>query len=997
MKFLNTFTRCALTVAMLLLCVASAWSQRTVRGKVTDAESGEALIGATVAVVGTTRGATTDVDGNYSVEVPAGAQQIRFAYTGYAETVITLGSSDQIDIGLQAGSVLDEVVVVGYGSVKKSDATGAVTSVTEENFNRGLIAAPEQLIQGRAAGVQVTNTNGEPGGGINIRIRGTASVRSGNNPLFVVDGVPLGGGDTQGGGQDAGFGTQAARNPLNFLNPSDIASIDILKDASATAIYGSRGANGVVIITTKKGQSGRGSLTYDYTLGVSNIAKKFDLLGRDEFLSAYAEFNGAAAAAQLDGGTETDWQDEIFRTAYTHSHNLSFGGGDRGGDYRFSVSYQNQEGIVNESGLQRYSARFNGNKKFLDDRLTLGTQVTISQVHDDNAPISNTVGFEGDLIGAALKANPTLPVRYTEDSLQQKSQTEPNPVAYLEYTKDFTNTIRALGSMFAEVRLFEGLSFRTVVGFDQAQSSRKSAYSRKLNFGSIFNRGRLFTTNTESGTRLWENYFTYDKAFGSTTLNAVLGYSYQRFDFSQNITELTKFRTDDLDLMINNAASALQGANDNSVVLRNSSGNRDELQSYFGRVNLGFADKYLFTATLRADGSTRFGSNNKYGYFPAFAFKWRLGSESFMPEALSSLGVRLGYGLTGNQEIGHNQYSSRERYNDWDIDANGNIGGGGLSFVAFTNPDLKWESTQQINFGVDYAFADGRVAGSIDFYDKRTEDLLFLVVAAQPAVQNFNFENIEGTVINQGVELSVNLVAVDKPNFSWNVLLNTAYNKNVVEGLTTIRNTGRIHGQGLSEAFAQRIVDGEPLFAFFVRDFAGFDDNGISVYNDGDFQQSIGSPLPTVTGGLTNSFSFGNFDASIFFNGVFGNKVYNNTANAFFTAGALANGRNVSTDVPGNGESNLNAPDVSTRFLEDGSFVRLQDLTIGYRVKTKSRNISGLRFFVTGQNLATFTNYSGQDPEVSINKAIDDIPSVGIDYVAYPRARTILIGGSVSF
>lgn len=998
MKFLHTFTKGGLLVTLLLLLSNFAMAQRTVVGKVTDAENGEALIGASVSVVGTTRGAVTDIDGKYSVEVPDGSTQLRFAYTGYKEEVVVLGPSNVVEIAMKPGSVLDEVVVIGYGSVKKSDATGAVTSVTENNFNRGVIAAPEQLIQGRAAGVQVTNSNGEPGGGINIRIRGTSSVRAGNNPLFVVDGVPLSGGETQGGGQDAGFGTSAARNPLNFLNPNDIASIDILKDASATAIYGSRGANGVVIITTKKGASGKGSLSYDYSLGISNISKRYDLLERDAFLDAYAEFNGAQAAADLDGGANTDWQNEIFRTALNHSHNVTYGGSGGGGDYRFSVGYQDQEGIIKESGMKRYSARFNGSKKFIDNRLTLGTQVTVSQINDDNPQISNNAGFEGDLLGAALKSNPTLPVRYRPDSLQQRSNTEPNPVAMMEYSKDFTSTLRTLGSMYAELKIVDGLSFRTVVGFDQSQSERKAAYSSLLNIASVKDvGGRVFVTNVETGSRLWENYFTYDKGFGNVSLNAVAGYSYQKFNYANNALEVVGFRTTNLDLMINNIASSDQSANGNNVVIRNSSGNEDELQSYFGRVNLGFADKYLFTATVRADGSTRFGPNNKYGIFPAFAFKWRMGAESFMPESLSGLGLRLGYGVTGNQEIGRNQYSSRERYNDWDIDAGGNIGGGGISFVSFTNPDLKWESTQQINVGLDYSFANGRVAGSLDFYNKRTNDLLFLVVAAQPSPQPFNFENIDGVVINQGVELGLNLVPVDNGKFSWNVLLNGAYNKNEVKDLKTIRNTGAINGQGLTGAFAQRITNGEPLFAFFVRDFAGFDDNGISIYNDGDFQQSIGSPLPTVTAGLTNSFSFGNFDASIFFNSVFGNKIYNNTANAYFTAGALANGRNVTTDVPGNGESNLNAPDVSTRFLEDGTFVRLQDLTIGYRVKTNSRNIAGLRFFVTGQNLAVFTNYSGQDPEVNINKAIDDIPSAGIDYAAYPRARTILIGGSISF
>lgn len=997
MKFLNTVTKGGALVALLLLLGNFAMAQRAVKGKVTDAESGEGLIGATVSVVGTTRGASTDIDGNFSVDVPDGATQLRFAYTGYAEQVVDLGASNTVDIAMKPGTMLDEVVVIGYGAVRKSDATGAVASVTEKDFNKGLIVAPEQLMQGRVAGVQITNSNGEPGGAINVRIRGTSSVRSGNNPLFVVDGVPLSGGETSAGGADAGFGTSAARNPLNFLNPADIASMDILKDASATAIYGSRGANGVVIITTKKGATGKGSLSYDYSLGISQISKKYDLLDGPTFLNAWRSYNPGAPETEVNGGSNTDWQDEIFRTAYSHNHNISYGGSANGGDYRFSFGYQDQEGIVKESGLTKYTARFNGSKKFINDRLTIGTQISVADNHDDNVPISNNSGFEGDLLGAALKANPTYAVRRQGDTLLQRNVNEPNPVAMLEYSKDFTKTIRALGNLNAELAITKNLSFRTVLGFDRSIGSRKVAYSRDLVVTTINGLGRLFLIDVETDNRLWENYFTYNKGFGSVNLNAVLGYSYQSFDYARRDIEMTNFRTSSLDNMINNFASANQDLG-TSVIGKNSSNSFDELQSYFGRVNLGIADKYLFTATLRADGSTRFGGNNKYGYFPAFAFKWRMIEEGFVPDAFSDLGLRVGYGVTGNQEIPYNLYQQRQRYGDWDI-ANGgdDVNGGGIGDVTFNNPNLQWESTTQIGAGVDFAFADGRVAGSLDWYLKNTDNLLIKVTSAQPAPQPFYFTNLDADVQNTGVELSLNVVAVDNTSFRWNVMLNGAYNKNEVKRYAGLLNTGAINGQGLSGAFAQRIAEGQPLFAFFVRDFAGFDSEGISIYNDGDFQQFIGSPLPTVTAGLTNSFTFGNLDLSIFLNSQFGNKIYNNTANAYFTAGSLAGGRNTTTDIPGNGEARLNAPEVSTRFLEDGAFVRIQDVTLGYRVKLKSKAVSSLRFFVTGQNLAVFTKYSGQDPEVNINKSIDDIPSFGIDYTPYPRARTILLGASVSF
>ncbi|MEZ4918155.1 MAG: SusC/RagA family TonB-linked outer membrane protein [Saprospiraceae bacterium] len=1008
MKYFNSFIKGGVLLAMLMLMSNFALAQRTVKGSVVDAENGEALIGATVAVVGTTRGASTDIDGNFSVDVPSGSDQLRITYTGYEEQVITLDASNVVRVQLKPGNVLEEVVVVGYGSVRKTDATGAVTSVTDEDFNQGVIASPEQLIQGRAAGVQITSSSGEPGAGINIRIRGTSSVRSGNNPLFVVDGIPLSGDATTGGGIDAGFGSSASRNPLNFINPNDIASIDILKDASATAIYGSRGANGVVIITTKSGQAGRGTLGYDYSLGISQISKRYDLLGPQEFLDAYAAFNGAQAAANIDGGAQTDWQDEAFRTAYTQTHNLSFGGGDGKGNYRFSIGYQNQEGIVVESAMKRLTARFNGTRKFIDDRLTLGTQVTIANTHDDNSPISDNAGFEGDFLGAVLKSNPTQPVMVAdpvtgEMIFNQISQSEPNPMAYIGLSKDFTDALRMLSNVSAELKLLDGLSFKTVLGFDQSMSSRKSALSRDLFFGSTFNKGRLYLNDIAVNNRLWENYFTYNKGFGNANLTALLGYSYQNFNYSTKSFEMTNFGTSDLDLMINNLASANQATGQNSIVGRNSSSATDELQSYFGRVNLSFSDRYLVTATLRADGSTRFGGDNKYGYFPSVAFKWRLIEESFVPDLFYDLGLRLGYGITGNQEIPHNLYDRRQRYNDWDITNEGNITGGGLGDVAFANPGLKWESTSQLNVGLDFAFASGRVSGSLDFYNKNTNDLLIQVYSAQPASQPFVWRNLDADVINQGVELSLNLAAVDNDNFDWNVLTNFAYNKNEVRNFGGLINTGQIHGQGLSGAFAERIAEGQPLFAFFVREFGGYDDNGVSIYPNGDVQQFTGaSPLPKLNLGLTNNFRMNNLDLSIFFSGQFGHYVYNNTANAFFTAGALANGRNVTTDVPTSGESNLNAPDVSTRFLEKADFVRLQNVSLGYTVPMKGNSsISSLRFFVTGQNLAVFTNYSGQDPEVNVNKPINNdpngVPSFGIDYTAYPRARTFAIGGSVTF
>lgn len=986
-------------VAVLLLFVTTAgWAQtKTVTGKVTSGEDGTELPGVNVVEKGTSNGTITGVDGTFSISVQPNTVLV-FSFVGFTAKEVLVGTETNVNVTLDSDiTSLSEVVVIGYGQIEKKDATGALVSLKPTDFNAGVISSPEQLIQGRAAGVQITSASGEPGAGINIRIRGTSSVRAGNNPLFVIDGVPLSGDDVSPGSMNGSLGDSPPKNPLNFLNPSDIASIDVLKDASATAIYGSRGANGVVIITTKTGKSGQGSIDYGYNLGFSSITKKYDLLGKEAYLDAYEDFNSPAARALLDKGSNTDWQDEILRSAVTHNHNISFRGGDAQGGFRVSLGYQDQEGIIKESGMTRYTANFNGSRKFLSDKLTLATSITVSDIRDLNVPITNNVGFEGDLFASALKSNPTAPVYNDDGSLYQPSNTEPNPVAMLKLSKSFTNTLRGLGNVSAEYQILKELSFKTVVGFDRSFATRKTAYSRDLRANNgIFGIGRMYINDIEVANNLWENYFTYKKDFGDVNFTGLVGYSYQSFSNSRRNMQWANFRTSSLNVMLNNFASA-----DPTKISStgNSSQAKDELQSYYGRFDLGFFEKYLFTATLRADGSTKFGGNNKYGYFPSAAVKWRISEESFVPDAVSDLNLRVGFGITGNQEIPHNLYEERQRYNDNNFNTGGTLDLGGFGSVSFRNPDLKWETTTQFNVGLDFGFLDNRIRGSLDYYLKSTSDLLIQVISAQPAPQPFTYTNLDAKVINNGIELALEADAVTKADFKWVVIGNIAFNKNEVQDFGGLLNTGQINGQGLSGAFSQRIANNQPLYAWFLREFDGYDENGITVYKGGDVQRFLGgkSPLPKANAGLTNNFTYKKFDLSIFFNGQFGQYIYNNTANAYFTAGSLANGRNVEKGVRGNGESNLNAPDVSTRFLEDGSFIRLQSLTLGYNWSPKSSTIKSLRFSFNAQNLLTITDYNGQDPEVNVNKAMNNVPSLGIDYAGYPRAKTFTLGVNASF
>lgn len=997
------------SLMMFFVAMSSfVFAQRTITGSVTDAETNESLIGASVVVTGTTKGTLTDVDGKYTLtDVPANATSLTFSFTGYSSLTVNLGTSNVVDAKLNGGEVLEQVVVVGYGSVKKSDLTGAVNTITEKDFNRGVITSAEQLLQGRTAGVQISQNGGEPGGGISIRVRGTNSVRGGNNPLFVIDGVPLNGDDVTPDGQTGAMGSSSARNPLNFLNPADIEKIDVLKDASATAIYGSRGANGVVLITTKKGKKGQSGFDYSYSLAASSITKKYDLLSASEYTAAQT----ALGAPSNNLGGSTDWQDVVLQTGLTNSHNVSYSSSTDKGNYRVSFGSMDQEGIFRQSGFKRYSARFNAEQKFLNDKLTLGVNLTAANTKDNGVPVTNNSGFNGDLLGGMLKSNPTLSIyKYNSSKTldcdtctinQPSSNSEANPAAILRYSKDVTNTLRAMGNMFAEYKLMEGLTFKSVLGFDRSMSQRRAAYSPLLNNDNLTTiGGRATIANVGVSDALWDNYLTYNKTFGDVDFTGLLGYSYQSFGYSTDRSTMIGFPTDsaftsDMNYMLNNAAAASKS------IVNNSSNTFDELQSTFARINVGYKGKYLLTASVRRDGSTRFGGDNQNGLFPSFALKWRLSEESFIPKNIfSDLSVRVGYGVTGSQSIPHNLYAQRTRYNDATFD-NSNIITGGRALVATNNAVLGWEQTSQYNIGLDFGFMDNRITGSLDYYDKSTDRLLINDRGDGSAPSSVRWRNLDADLENKGVELSLNIVAFDSKDFKWNVAFNVANNKNTVKSLSGLAiNTGAINGQGLSGAFAQQIREGYPLGAFFIRQANGYDANGLSKYVDGnDAQLFVGQTgLPTWTGGITNNLSYKGVDLSLFFNGSFGNYIYNNTANAYFTKGSLASGRNVTKDVPASAESKDNAPEPSTRFLEKGDFVRLANLSLGYNIPYNAGGkVKNLRIFVTGQNILTFTNYTGQDPEVNTNKSIDGVPSFGIDYTAYPRAKTWTAGVNVSF
>ena len=1026
-----------------LLCLGFAQAQE-ITGNISDANG--PLPGASVVEKGTTNGTQTDFDGNFTISVGENATLV-ISYIGYSTTEVAVNGRSSIDVTLaEDAEALDEVVIIGYGTTTVKDATGSVTSVTAKDFNGGVISSPEQLIQGKTAGVNIQQSSGEPGAGMSVNIRGSNSVRANNNPLFVVDGVPLSGDNTSPEG-DSGLGATAVRNPLNFLNPSDIMSISILKDASATAIYGSRGANGVVIITTKSGKAaGDGVFEFSTSLSIATPAEEYDLLNRSEFLSAVTQFGGDAGA--VDFGADTNWQDVITRSTASTNNNLSYSRNYGKGHVRATFGYQKQFGVVEKTDLERITGRINITQRFLDDKLTLRFSGTISRVNDETAPLSATAGFRGDILGAAYSANPTWPASpsFTDGGTQIL------PANLLAFSQNRTNTDRFLLNGSAEYQFTPELTGKVNVGYDNSESENVSVISSDVqNLNGIEGVGFGVYNTLERENKLMEATLNYKKEFENSSLDVLVGYSFQDFQSSGRNAQGRGFQTKELNAMGDDLRSTVKGA-ENSIsgsfqqffYGTNSSGlavnrlfpsvvageeigfdfakkvsamtadafdNKDELQSFFGRINYSLSDKYLFTATMRADGSSRFGPENQYGYFPSGAFAWKLNEEDFIGDNVSTLKLRLSGGIVGSQDgLGYGNFVARQRFAELGTNTDLTVDGSGLTIVATDVPSLKWEETLSLNVGLDLGFNIDRFTASIDVYKSETTDVLLQTPPASPAIDPFQFGNVDATIVNQGIELALAYDFIQSQDVTFSAAFNMAYNENEVQDFGGAINTGAINGQGLSGAFAQRFEAGHSLFSYYMAEFGGLDSSGQPTFVDqngdgvGDvFQDKIfvgEDALPDYTGGLSLNLRIKNFDVSTYFAGQFGFSVYNNTKNGLFTSGSITNARNVTQDLVTSGEAPGTSADVSTRYLEKGDFVRMQNATIGYNLPlTGDGTFKSMRLTLTGQNLFLITDYTGLDPEVTV--ATGDlgsgVPTRGIDWAAFPSPRTITFGINASF
>ncbi|PXX21315.1 TonB-linked SusC/RagA family outer membrane protein [Arenibacter sp. ARW7G5Y1] len=970
--------------------------QQMVTGTVTD-ESGTPLPGANIVEKGTTNGVTADFDGNFSIGLSDSDRTLVVSYIGYATKEVPVQGRTNLTIALEeSASGLDEVVVIGYGTVKKSDLTGSVSSLGTEDFNKGAQVSVDQLIQGRAAGVQVTQSSAAPGGAYSIRIRGANSITAGNEPLYVIDGLP--------------------GSPLNALNPGDIESIEVLKDASATAIYGSRGANGVILVTTKKGNTGRLQVNYEVYGGMQETAKRLDLLGARDYMGLINDLSVDAGdpvvfdQGQMDAiGSGTDWQDEIFRSAPVQNHQLSFSGGSEKTKYYFSMNYFDQEGVVVSSGIKRYGARVNIDHS--GDRFRYGLNLSNTYVEDDGVRLGTGINAGASVIAAAIQMDPTLPA-YNEDGTYAQTGLLDleNPVGLANGNIIEGKTDRTFGNVFVEYEIMGGLSAKLNLGQD-IRNSRTDNYFTKVTKRGEGENGGADVSQSRRSSSLAEFTLNYQKDLGKDHSFSILGgYTYQDFVNESFNAGSNDFPTDAF--LTDNLAA---GSQDTYVVGSNQ--NKSQLLSYIGRANYSYSDKYLFTASFRADGSSRFGEDNKYGYFPSVALGWRINNESFLEDSqtVSNLKLRASYGMTGNQEIGnYNSLVLLGTAGDAVFDGSRYVG---VAPIQLGNSDLKWETTEQYNVGLDYGFYNNRISGSIDYFRKETSDLLLLLPI--PATSGFtsSLQNV-GDTENQGFEFLLetqNFVG----DFNWTSSLNFAAIKNQVTNLGDLPFILQGSLRFLNDYTILR--EGDPINSYWgyrtdgiFKSQAEVDqsaqpdaDPGDIRFLDADGDGSItpddrvvlGDPFPDLTVGLGNTFSYKGIDLNFFLQGNFGQEMLNFTR--IDSEEPISFRRNRESFVldrwtPDNPDSpnpsylnTTGARSVNDRVVEDASFLRLSNITIGYNFPgLKSKSINSLRVYATGQNLFTITDYGGYNPDVSVLGE----SNIRVDYNAYPLARVLTLG-----
>ncbi|WP_262326785.1 SusC/RagA family TonB-linked outer membrane protein [Carboxylicivirga litoralis] len=961
---------CLMVVGLYLLAHEGMAQQSTisVSGIIND-ETGQPLPGATVLVEGSAIGTTTGMDGTFILDVPSPATLI-VSFISYKSQNILINESTPLPLTIQMVSdmvSLDEAVVVavGYGTMRKSDLTGAISSVASDDLRQGVIASTEQVLQGKVAGLAVVQGSGDPASGAVMRLRGGTSIAAGNNPLVVVDGIP---------GVD-----------INTIQPSEIESIDVLKDASSAAIYGSRGANGVIIITTNRENKGK-SIEYSGYVAMSQVARHLDLLSANQWRQ-YVRDNNVTNA--IDYGGNTDWQEELEQTGISQSHTISFNNGGKDSGVRASLTYFENEGVVKTTRLDRLSSSISAYQYGLDGKLKLELGLNANQ--DEWKPLDYRI-FE-----RSYNLSPVIPV--TDENGNYTSvggNIYENPVEIMN-NRSVRNVRNRLLSYFkVELELLPGLKSSTNLSYE-FNSTKGNTYkpTYAVMEGQTEN-GYAQKTLGEYVNKQLETYLTYDKSIENHRFNAMAGYSYLNNVYEGFGAQRRGFDTD-LFLYNNLAAGQDFRADDNYSYKGEAT-----LISFFGRLNYSYAGRYMLTGTVRRDGSSRFGANNKWGTFPSASFAWRISEESFMDGTrgwLDNLKLRVGYGITGNQE-GIGEYKSLEitgavstdRYYDGVSDT----WKSGFGTVQNANPDLKWEETAQINIGLDFSLLN-RINGTVEVYQKKTSDLLYTYpVPTTQYAHPYMLANV-GDMTNKGIEFSLTGNVMTRGDFSWDANLNLSSNQQEIDKLSNdqfqtdgVIYSGSLHGlPGMSGMYSQVIKEGYALGTFWGPQNHGLDEDGKFINDEED--SDLGNMQPKLNLGFGMNFTYKNLDASFATYGMFGQKVLNATAMVMNDPSRLP-AYNVPDDFLTSGIND--DPTYSSYWVEDASFFRLQSVTVGYTLPVKKLGLSNARVYVTGENLFVITGYSGVDPEVSI----DGLDAPGIDkFNYYPKPMTVSLGLNLSF
>lgn len=1008
----RVFRSFAAVVCLLLLAVSEVrgQSQYEVTGRVTD-RNAQPLAGASVIEKGTSRGMVTTADGSYTIRLSSPDAVLVYSFFGCKSQEIAAAGRTKIDVILQEDAIaLEEVVAVGYGSMKKSDLTGAVSSIKSELLDNKPIASFDNALRGQIAGVQVRQNDGQPGGGASIRIRGTSSINGTNEPLYVIDGVPL-------ISESVTEGQGLVINPLSSLSTNDIESIEVLKDASATAIYGARGANGVILVTTKRGREQRAEVRFSATLSLQTPEQAYTALDGEQLAQlgkeAYENAGMVVPAYFQDPRsvvTRTDWLDEIFRTAITQNYQVNFSGGTKKVNYNFSAGYFNQEGILINTDFNRYTFRGQVAAE-INDYIGFGSTVGYSQVTTEgygNADASL------NMISMAYDMNPAVPVYDADGNYTYRNNLDSSTGVYggnpvqTAYQADMQNRQnRFTGNIFADLKFLgdDRLVFKTQFGVDDIFSSDRMYLPSTL-VVAVDGPGKGNVSSFDTKTWVWENTLTYKNSWGRHNLSAMIGQTAQKFTQSIFRLGVKNFEDDRLgyhDLSVGK-----------DVWLNQTTDSQWAMLSYISRIHYSFDDRYLFTFTGRVDGSSKFGENHKYGFFPSGAFAWRISQEKFMKEvkAVTNLKLRLSYGVVGNAGI--QPYQSQGTLVTVAPPFGSGISNGGLAPLTLPNADLAWESTSQFDAGIDIGLFDNRLSITADYYRKYTTDLLYAVDLPMYSGYMFSMRNL-GDLSNRGFEFSVTGVPVTTRNFNWRSTLNIDTNVTRIEKLNIAE--GESAGTGVT-----RMVVGDRL-----NNIWGYKTNGIAqldedltqvaqlpnrpmvageqkyqdIKKDGIIDKEdeviLGNLAPKFSFGFNNSFTYKNFNLNLFLEGTYGNDIINYTRKELEAMDGRCNNITTVLDrwTPQNPDGKLpradrtsNSTGFSDRWIEDGSYLRIRDLTIGYTVPRKAlRGIASINIFLSFENLYTFTKYTGNDPSIG----------GGIDNNLYPTSRKYSLGVTMTF